>query len=99
MKGKLAVTAITCFCIAGCASPRATGIIKEATLPEVETCQFAAHVTGSSGWGGVAASTGIGNAKEEAKQQAIDSGATHIVWQAVNGGFSPSVSANAYKCD
>lgn len=99
MVEKTAVTAVMCLIIAGCASPKAVGTIKESVLTEVENCQFVTNVTGTSGWGGVAASSGINNAKEEAKQQAIDSGATHIVWQAVNGGFSPSVSANAYKCE
>lgn len=98
MIGKVAVSVFACFLISGCASPGIVGTIKEGTLSDVEGCQYIAHVTGTSGWGGVAASTGIANAKEEAKQQAIDSGATHIVWQDVSGGFSPNVSANSYKC-
>tara|TARA_E500000081_G_C5966885_1_gene276305 strand:+ start:239 stop:610 length:372 start_codon:yes stop_codon:yes gene_type:complete len=99
MVRKITMATVICFAITGCASPKAIGTIKESVLTDVEKCQFVTNVSGTSGWGGVAASSGISNAKEEAKQQAIDSGATHIVWQAVNGGFSPSVSANAYKCD
>lgn len=99
MVRKVSMTMAICFVITGCASPKATGTIKESVLTDVEKCQFVTNVSGTSGWGGVAASSGINNAKEEAKQQAIDSGATHIVWQTVSGGFSPSVSANAYKCE
>ncbi|MGY8835097.1 MAG: hypothetical protein ACKVH6_00090 [Enterobacterales bacterium] len=87
------------FFVTGCASQKATGIIKESVLSEVAECQFVASVAGTSGWGGLAASSGIENAKEQAKQQAIDSGASHIVWHSINGGYSPSVSANAYKCE
>ncbi len=84
--------------ITGCASPKAIGTIKETSERNVGNCDYITNVSGTSGWGGLAASSGIENAKEQAKQQAIDSGATHIVWQSINGGYSPSVSANAYNC-
>jgi len=84
--------------ITGCASSKAIGTIKETSERNVGNCDYITNVSGTSGWGGLAASSGIENAKEQAKQQAIDSGATHIVWQSINGGYSPSVSANAYNC-
>jgi hypothetical protein len=40
---------------------------------------FITNVTGASGWGGLAATAGINNAKEQAKQQAIDLGAAFSV--------------------
>ena len=84
---------ILIFTVTGCASSKAVGTIKEASAKNVEYCDYIANVSGTSGWGGLAAS------KEQAKQKAIDSGATHIVWQNINGGYSPSVSANTYKCE
>ncbi len=89
---------IVVMSLAGCASTKNTGMIKESVLSEVKECQFIATVAGTSGWGALAASKGIQNAREEAKQNAFESGATHIVWQSINGGYSPSVSANAYNC-
>lgn len=96
---KTTFLALTCLAITGCASHKAVGTIKEVSANNVEHCDYIANVTGTSGWGGLAASSGIENAKEQAKQQAINSGATHIVWLNINGGYSPSVSANAYKCE
>ena len=97
---KATITAILCFCLTGCASKGiGVGMIKESVLSEVEKCQFVKNVSGTRGRGGLAASVGIENAKEQAKGHAFSAGATHIVWQAINGGFSPSVSANAYNCN
>ena len=90
---------ILIFTVTGCASSKAVGTIKETSAKNVEYCDYIANVSGTSGWGGLASSSGIENAKEQAKQKAIDSGATHIVWQNINGGYSPSVSANTYKCE
>lgn len=84
--------------VAGCASYKSNGIIIESSPSEIEGCKYISNVIGTSGWGGLASTTGINNAKEQAKQQAVDLGATHIVWLSINGGYSPSVSANAYKC-
>ncbi|ASM53652.1 hypothetical protein PNIG_a1502 [Pseudoalteromonas nigrifaciens] len=97
MNGRITI-AIISAAIAGCASQQAIGEIKETVLSEVTGCQFITNVTGTSGWGGLAATTGINNAKEQAKQQAIDLGGTHLVWHSINGGYAPSVSADAYKC-
>ncbi len=86
--------------LSGCAttpSPRALSI-QDADYRKVENCQFIGDVHGSSGWGNLAASTGIQNAKNEAREQAAAMGATHIVWVQVAGGYSPYAVGKAYRC-
>jgi hypothetical protein len=61
-------------------------------------CKFVGQVQGSSGWGGLAASTGMENAKNEAREKAAQLGATHIVWQAISGNYTPYVTGHAYSC-
>lgn len=88
------------FMLSGCAtslSPRAVNV-KDADFRIVESCQFVGDVHGSSGWGNLAASTGIQNAKNEAREQAASMGATHVVWGGVAGGYSPYVNGKAYIC-
>jgi len=84
----------------GCAtslSPRASAIM-DADDKMIVNCKFIGSVSGTSGFGNLAASTGINNAKNEAKEQAEKINATHVVWLSTAGGFSPAVSGNAYKC-
>ena len=86
--------------ISGCAtvpSP-AANTVTDADQQSVRNCKFVGSVSGTSGWGNLAASTGITNAKNEAREHAARLGATHIVWLSVVGGYSPSVSGNAYAC-
>jgi hypothetical protein len=64
----------------------------------VSNCRYIKEVHGSSGWGGLAASTGIENAKNEALDEAAEAGATHVVWSSLVGGFGPSASGKAYGC-
>jgi len=84
----------------GCATSLSTGglSIVDADERSVINCTLIRNVSGSSGWGNLAASTGINNAQNEAREKAARAGATHIVWKTVNGGFSPYVSGNAYRC-
>jgi len=72
--------------------------IKDSDQKSVERCAFVGNVSGTSGWGNLAASTGINNAKNEAREQAARLGATEVVWVSVVGGYSPNVSGNAYRC-
>ena len=84
----------------GCAtapSPKASNI-QDADYRQVKNCRFVGDVYGSSGWGNLAASTGIQNAKNEAREQAAAIGATHIVWVQIVGGSSPYVVGKAYRC-
>jgi len=78
-------------------SPGASAV-RDADERTVANCTFVRSVSGTSGWGNLAASAGIENAKNEAREQAAHAGATHIVWMSVAGGYSPNVSGSAYKC-
>jgi len=86
--------------LAGCAtSPsREAANVQAADERAVASCRFVGDVQGSSGWGGFAASTGMQNARNEAQEAAARLGATHVVWAAAAGGFSPSAAGRAYRC-
>lgn len=86
--------------LCGCATGRsaAASRVQEADSNMVAGCTYVAEVSGTSGWGGLAASTGIENAKNQALEQAARKGATHVVWNALAGGMGPSVSGKAYRC-
>jgi D-serine dehydratase len=72
--------------------------VQEADSNMVAGCSYLGEVSGTSGWGGLAASTGIENAKNQALEQAARKRATHVVWNTLAGGMSPSVSGKAYRC-
>jgi hypothetical protein len=87
--------------LAACAvtPSREVAAVRDATERTVINCQFVGDVTGTSGWGGLAASAGIANAQNEAREKAAELGATSIVWTSLaNGGRLPSVSGEAYRC-
>jgi hypothetical protein len=86
--------------ISGCATSRSieASKIREADIATVSGCKYLGEVHGSSGWGNLAASVGMANAKNEAWEKAAELGATHIVWNQIVGGSSPSVSGKAYHC-
>jgi hypothetical protein len=72
--------------------------VQEADSQMIAGCKYLGDVQGSSGWGNLAASAGMENAKNEARDSAAKLGATHVVWNNITGGYSPYVSAKAYKC-
>lgn len=86
--------------IAGCAiAPTAAASrVQEADSQMVLSCKYVGDVQGSSGWGNLAASAGMENAKNEAREKAAQLGATHVVWVNITGGYSPYASGKAYKC-
>lgn len=95
-----AMILLSIFITPGCAttlSPSATKIL-DADAKMVDGCTYVGDVHGSSGWGNLAASTGIQNAKNEAVEKAAALGATHILWTNISGGYSPYVSGCAYRC-
>lgn len=96
----LTACALPAAFLMGCATARspAAAKVQEADATMVAGCTYLREVSGTSGWGGLAASTGIENAKNEALDQAAKKGATHVVWNAMDGGWSPSVSGKAYRC-
>lgn len=99
---KLKLTAILAtLIVSGCAttlSPTATRV-READEKTVSECKFLGSVQGSSGFGNIAASVGMQNAKNEATEKAAALGATHVVFGEIRGGYSPSVQGRAYACN
>jgi len=94
----LAIVVVASF--SGCATSPSTAAarVQEADNQMVAGCKYLGDVQGSSGWGNLAASAGMENAKNEARDSAAKLGATHVVWNNITGGYSPYVSAKAYKC-
>ena len=84
----------------GCASPvsEQASLIKDADEKMVTECSYLGDVQGSSGVGGMMASQGMTNSKNEAKEQAVKLKATHVLWKDISGGYSPSASGRAYDC-
>lgn len=99
LKRVLALTVAVVF-VSSCSSTASLSAmkVKPADQKTVQSCDYLGDVQGSSGFGGVAASQGMDNAKIEAKESAAIMGATHIVWSNISGGFSPSAFGKAYKC-
>ena len=87
--------------LSGCATTLSSQAMRihDADTNMIGNCNYIGEVHGSSGWGNIAASTGIRNAKNEAREQASAMGATHIVWTNLSGGYSPFVSGKAYSCN
>lgn len=84
----------------GCASrpSKEAQAVQAADERTVAGCTMLGEVQGSSGWGGLAASKGMQNARNEALESAAELGATHIVWVGTAGGFTPYSVGRAYKC-
>ncbi len=80
--------------LAGCAM----GGVQSASRTEVERCRYVGNVRAVSGIQGMAASSGIDDAKWDARVKARQRGATHIVWTQVHGGYAPSAAGDAYRC-
>ena len=92
--------AVAVLLVSSCATTRSAPAsqVRDADEKMVEHCEFLAQVHGSSGWGGLAESTGMENAKTEAREKAASLGASHVVWATVSGGYAPNVSGRAYRC-
>lgn len=100
MNSKLILSVMLISMVSGCAtslSPKAS-FVQSADSRMVEDCIFLGDVHGSSGWGGLAASQGMINSRNETLEQAARIGATHVVWGNITGGFSPSAYGKAYNC-
>jgi len=93
--------AILPIILSGCATTLSPAgrQVQVADTDMVSECAFLGNVQGSSGWGSLAASTGMQNARNEAREKAAKMGATHIVWANVEGGYSPSAFGKAYRCE
>ncbi len=73
--------------------------VRDADENTVSNCEFVGTFQGSSGWGDFAAGTGMQNSKNQILELAARQGATHVVFQHVHGGYSPSASARGYRCN
>ena len=99
---RLVAVALTATCmLAGCASTPSPAAmhVRDADEAMVTACRYLGEVQGSSGWGNLAASTGMENSKLHARERAASLGASHIVWTSVTGGYSPYATGRAYVCD
>ena len=95
------ISLLTLACLTtGCATRLSAEAKSVQTADErmVAACSFLGEVQGTSGWGNLAASTGMQNARNSAQEAAAGKGATHIVWVNVAGGFSPYAVGRAYRC-
>lgn len=88
---------IVVISLVGCSipiEPNSTSI-KDADAAMVESCQFMGNFDGGSGFG---LAPGISRAKNDAREQAVQSGVTHIVWTATDGSYASTASGIGYKC-
>jgi hypothetical protein len=87
--------------LTGCATVLTARAAKIADTDEasVAGCEFVGQVKGTSGWGNLAASTGMEKARNEARVNAAKLGATDIVWRSASVDYSPYVSGTAYVCN
>jgi len=85
--------------LAGCATMLSVWAAKIADTDEasVAGCEFVGQVKGS--WGTLAASTGMETARNEARENAAELGATDIVWRSASVGYPPYMSRTAYVCN
>lgn len=87
--------------MSGCATSPSAGAstIQFTDLNHVASCVYLGPINGTSGWGGLANSVGVNNAKNEVLDTAYQIGATHIVNKSASGGWGSTFMADAYKCD
>lgn len=81
------------------ASAKPYEAVLDADEKAVQSCTYVGDVEGTSGWGGLAGSYGVKRARIAAKKRAVKLGATHVVWTTVVGGYAPSASGRAYRCE
>lgn len=70
--------------------------IKEAQLPYIQHCTLLGQIYGTSNFAFLA--MGLEMAKDRAKAQAVNIGATHVVWTEINSVGAPYALGKAYYC-
>lgn len=92
---------LSILAITGCATTISQAALRVQVADEkaVANCTFLGEVHGTSGWGGLAASQGMENSMNEAREHAAGLGATNVVWDNLSGGFVPFAVGKAYRCD
>ncbi len=96
----LFLSVVAILMLNGCATTlsQSAARVIDANIKMTENCQFLGDVHGWSGWGNSAASLGIENAENQAREKAASMGATHIVWTSEATGFKTKVNGKAFLC-
>lgn len=96
----LAVIGVAALLASGCAiqETAAASSIRIADAQMVKGCKFLGNVEGTSGWSGLAASTGQDSSMNQALNEAARLGATDVVWENVNSSWGSEAFGAAYKC-
>ncbi|WP_143512651.1 hypothetical protein [Vreelandella utahensis] len=92
----VAATAVLAGCAAGMSQDAAR--IVEAHPSEVEGCEPAGSVYGSSSGFHWSQGEAMAAARNNALESAARRDATHVVWQHDEGSITPEVSGTAYRC-
>ena len=70
--------------------------IKEANIQHIKQCTLLGQVYGASNFGFLA--MGVEMAKDKARAQAAEIGATHVAWVEINSVGAPYALGRAYHC-
>jgi hypothetical protein len=94
---------LTCF-VLSMTTPILAGDeqVQDADNTMVAGCAFLGTVEGGSNWGGLFAEHARNQAKKDARGDAAKLGATHIVWENIDGGGygrTGSATGRAYDCN
>ena len=69
--------------------------IRDATTDGVSACAFVAVLHGKGAWPGA---LGVQKAMANVREQAVDRGATHLVWKYTAPGLPGVAEAEAFRC-
>ncbi len=102
MKKFMVVTSGVFFgMLVGCATPMKANSISEVDeIKNIDKCNSLGVVTGADAiMVGLLASKGSANAKAKAMNQAVDLGATHIIWSQRGTSITNEWYGKTYKCN
>ncbi|HEY6986619.1 MAG TPA: hypothetical protein VH375_11095 [Rhodanobacteraceae bacterium] len=77
---------------------RAANQIQDAEADKVAQCTFVKDVEGRSVFGERLKNQAVAKAKEDARSQASQAGATHVVWGKISSTDITTVAGKAYRC-
>jgi len=73
--------------------------VADATEAEVANCTFVRDVNARAIWGERLKEQGTARAKDDARAQAANAGATHIVWGEIKSTDVTTATGKAYRCN
>ncbi|CAH0351957.1 MAG: hypothetical protein C0487_09445 [Leptothrix sp. (in: Bacteria)] len=80
-------------------SPRYAGSVVASETGAMARCQYLGDISGSSGLSGFFALKGADDIRQELLRRADVQGATHVVWDRPDAGYtSTTVVAKTYRC-